>query len=98
MNNKGNMYIERISLYNSNPNPFTNLNLPLVIQSRKRNYYVCQFIGCQKNHPEHLKAEYLDTIYPATFVEYWSTQLKQQTKAWQKCWSFQCVVSLVRAI
>ena len=30
-----------------------------------------------------------------TFVEYCSTQLKHQTKAWLKWWSFQCVVSSV---
>ena len=47
------------------------------------------------NHTKHLKTEHLNRIFPMTFVEYCSIQLKHQTKAWLKWWSFQCVVSSV---
>ena len=44
------------------------------------------------NHTEYLKTEQNETICLATFVEYWSTQLNHQTKAWLKVWSFQFVM------
>ena len=37
MNNKGTMFVQKISLYMANPRRFTNLIVPLYGQSRKKN-------------------------------------------------------------
>ena len=51
MNKKGNMYVWKIYIYIANPRTFTNHTLPLLIQSRKINYYVdtiTAVLGCQR--------------------------------------------------
>ena len=40
MNKKGNMFVRKISFYIANPRKFTNLILPLSIQSKRRTYNV----------------------------------------------------------
>ena len=119
--------MENISLYGQSQNIHFHFFKSLLIQRRRRKFYLNKITavlgfqrlvwlsvyrmsesvkkkyGCYRssgidsssqlnNHTDHLKTEHLDTIFLATFVQYCSTQLMHQTKAWLKWWSFQCVV------